>query len=74
MKRCFWGICLDLCARFSQKSVAISVDLALWWATGWMGFTVVNVLRIATIMKKVAQSYFFFFAFLDKNQRQIVDF
>jgi hypothetical protein len=38
-----------------------------------MGFTVVDVLRIATIMKNVAQSYFFF-AIMDKNQRQVVDF
>jgi hypothetical protein len=33
MRCCFRGIYLDLCARFSQKGVAIYVDLALWWAT-----------------------------------------
>jgi hypothetical protein len=71
MRRCTRGIHMDLCARFSQQGVAIQVDLALWWL---MVFTVVDGLRIATIVKKSSSELLFFFAILDKNQRQIIDF
>jgi hypothetical protein len=52
--------------------------LALWWVTESVVFTVVDAARWTENRddrkKKVAQSYFFFFAFLDKNPHQIIDF